>query len=51
LEDKDEVPLPPGIDPLILWHPPPDEEPSNSNNFTTISVDPLLVRFLRPHQR
>ncbi|GAU29532.1 hypothetical protein TSUD_115540 [Trifolium subterraneum] len=47
-KDSEEVPLPPGIDPLILWH----SEPSNSNsNFTAISVDPLLVRFLRPHQR
>lgn len=43
---KPSPPLPPGIDPLILWQP----LPSNSN-FTTIAVDPLLVRFLRPHQR
>ncbi|KAL2349569.1 hypothetical protein Fmac_003569 [Flemingia macrophylla] len=39
--------LPPGIDPLVLWHP---HDPSDAN-FTTITVDPLLVRFLRPHQR
>lgn len=50
--------LPPGIDPLVLWHPPQhhehEDEPPNSNpnsNLTTITVDPLLVRFLRPHQR
>ncbi|CAI8587210.1 unnamed protein product [Vicia faba] len=39
-------PLPPGIDPLILWQPDPPD-----SNFTPISVDTLLVRFLRPHQR
>ncbi|KAK7308778.1 hypothetical protein RJT34_05004 [Clitoria ternatea] len=36
--------LPPGIDPLVLWQP--QDPPSHS-----IAVDPLLVRFLRPHQR
>ncbi|KAG4404021.1 hypothetical protein AAZX31_01G229500 [Glycine max] len=41
--------LPPGIDPLVLWHPQ-DSEDANAN-FTTITVDPLLVRYLRPHQR
>ncbi|MED6217764.1 DNA-dependent ATPase protein rad54 [Stylosanthes scabra] len=46
--DKIEVPLPPGIDPLILWHPLDENQTSN---LTTIAVDPLLVRFLRPHQR
>jgi len=47
---KPSPPLPPEIDPLILWQPLHHYDPSNSN-FTTIAVDPLLVRFLRPHQR
>ncbi|XP_057763471.1 protein CHROMATIN REMODELING 25 isoform X1 [Arachis stenosperma] len=45
---KIELPLPPGIDPLILWRPLDENQTSN---LTTIAVDPLLVRFLRPHQR
>ena len=49
--DKIELPLPPGIDPLVLWHPPHSEHGHQASNFTTIAVDPLLVRFLRPHQR
>ena len=38
-------PLPEGIEPLVLWAPPPGVagEP--------IVVDPMLTRFLRPHQR
>ncbi|KAL9415141.1 hypothetical protein AB3S75_043420 [Citrus x aurantiifolia] len=41
--------LPPGVDPLVLWQP---EEPQNDgSNLVPITVDPLLVRFLRPHQR
>ncbi|KAH9656079.1 protein CHROMATIN REMODELING 25 [Citrus sinensis] len=41
--------LPPGVDPLVLWQP---EEPQNDGgNLVPITVDPLLVRFLRPHQR
>ncbi|MQM10174.1 hypothetical protein Taro_043064, partial [Colocasia esculenta] len=39
-------PLPPGIEPLILWQP--DE--SKEGNVSPIIVDPLLVRYLRPHQ-
>ncbi|XP_073220234.1 protein CHROMATIN REMODELING 25 isoform X2 [Cicer arietinum] len=52
-EEAKPPPLPPGIDPLILWHPPqqPDHDDSSNSNFTKIAVDPLLVRFLRPHQR
>ncbi|KAK7405812.1 hypothetical protein VNO78_07422 [Psophocarpus tetragonolobus] len=37
--------LPPGVDPLVLC-----DDPSNPN-FSSITVDPLLVRYLRPHQR
>ncbi|XP_010534308.1 PREDICTED: protein CHROMATIN REMODELING 25 isoform X2 [Tarenaya hassleriana] len=48
-EEEEILPLPPGIDPLILW--PPEEPEDGVSNLTAISVDPLLVRFLRPHQR
>ncbi|TKY71269.1 DNA repair and recombination protein RAD54 [Spatholobus suberectus] len=51
--EEEKPSLPPGIDPLVLWHPQPQEyedDPSNAN-LTTIAVDPLLVRYLRPHQR
>uniref|UniRef100_A0A453PN87 Helicase ATP-binding domain-containing protein n=1 Tax=Aegilops tauschii subsp. strangulata TaxID=200361 RepID=A0A453PN87_AEGTS len=44
-----EEPLPPGIEPLILWQP--EECDKENNNFTAIEVDHLLVRYLRPHQR
>ncbi|KAH7679573.1 DNA helicase protein [Dioscorea alata] len=41
--------LPPGIEPLILWE---SEGPNEENDqLTQIEVDPLLVRYLRPHQR
>ncbi|CAJ1924287.1 unnamed protein product [Sphenostylis stenocarpa] len=43
--------LPPGIDPLVLWHPRDSQDDPSNANFTTITVDPLLVRYLRPHQR
>ncbi|XP_027105933.1 protein CHROMATIN REMODELING 25 [Coffea arabica] len=43
---EESVELPPGIEPLVLWQP--EEVDCNS---TTIIVDPLLVKFLRPHQR
>ncbi|XWS39958.1 hypothetical protein CRYUN_Cryun18bG0099000 [Craigia yunnanensis] len=43
------VTLPPGIEPLVLWQPEQSED--GPNNLVTIAVDPLLVRFLRPHQR
>lgn len=48
-DDEEEVVcLPPEIDPLILWQ---SEESDGMSNVTTIMVHPLLVRFLRPHQR
>jgi len=50
ISDHKEPSLPPGIDPLILCQPPHQEEEEDPN-LTTIAVDPLLVRFLRPHQR
>ena len=46
---EESVSLPPGIDPLVLWHP--DESEDQADNLMPIVVDPLLVRFLRPHQR
>lgn len=48
LEKSEE--LPPGVEPLILWH---SEESDKENDIdsTMIVVDPLLVRYLRPHQR
>ncbi|KAL8156238.1 hypothetical protein AgCh_001365 [Apium graveolens] len=45
-EDKS---LPPGIEPLVLWQP--EECEGEDNDFSVITVDPLLVKFLRPHQR
>jgi DNA repair and recombination RAD54-like protein len=44
-----EEPLPPGIEPLILWQPEGCDK--ENTNFTAIEVDHLLVRYLRPHQR
>lgn len=42
--------LPPGIEPLVLWHPEDDDDKVDDKH-TPIVVDPRLVRFLRPHQR
>ncbi|KAF7810909.1 protein CHROMATIN REMODELING 25 [Senna tora] len=46
---EEKVSLPPGIDPLVLWQPEDYED--GGHNLTPIEVDPLLVHFLRPHQR
>ncbi|XP_055834255.1 protein CHROMATIN REMODELING 25 isoform X2 [Solanum dulcamara] len=46
---EDNVELPPGVDPLVLWQP--EEIVEEGYNLVPIIVDPLLVRFLRPHQR
>lgn len=46
---EESVSLPPGINPLVLWQP--DESKDPEDNLMPIMVDPLLVRFLRPHQR
>ncbi|KAJ4825812.1 Protein CHROMATIN REMODELING 25 [Turnera subulata] len=49
-EDVEEsVSLPPGIEPLVLWQP--EENDDGASNSVPITVDSLLVRFLRPHQR
>lgn len=46
---EEKVVLPPEIEPLVLWQP---EEPDvECTDLIPIEVDPLLVRFLRPHQR
>lgn len=42
----DVVELPPGIEPLILWEPPPE-----ATKGRCVRVDDALTRFLRPHQR
>ncbi|KAK9044328.1 hypothetical protein V6N11_072638 [Hibiscus sabdariffa] len=47
--EEETVTLPPGIEPLVLWQP--EESEDGPNNLVPIVVDPLLVRFLRPHQR
>ncbi|BFG41805.1 hypothetical protein CerSpe_280790 [Prunus speciosa] len=46
---EESVTLPPGIDPLVLWQP--EEFEDGAANMMQIVVDPVLVRFLRPHQR
>ena len=46
---EETVTLPPGIEPLVLWQP--EESENGAANLVPIVVDPLLVRFLRPHQR
>lgn len=51
--EKDDLeesePLPPGVEPLVLWQPEELEE--GDERLAPIVVDPLLVRYLRPHQR
>ncbi|KAK9112794.1 hypothetical protein Scep_020313 [Stephania cephalantha] len=49
VDSEESEPLPPGIEPLVLWQP--DESGELSGDSKAIVVDPLLVRFLRPHQR
>ncbi|KAF5448145.1 hypothetical protein F2P56_028703 [Juglans regia] len=46
---EESVTLPPGVEPLVLWQP--EESEDGTANLVQIAVDPLLVRFLRPHQR
>ncbi|KAK6159346.1 hypothetical protein DH2020_006660 [Rehmannia glutinosa] len=48
-DSEESVSLPPGIEPLVLWQP--EESKDRDSHFTSIVVDPLLVKFLRPHQR
>lgn len=47
--EDEKVDLPPGVEPLVLWQP--EDSEVASGNEVSIEVDPLLVRFLRPHQR
>lgn len=45
-----EVELPPGIEPLVLWDP--EEDPAHAvEGSVPIMMDPILTKFLRPHQR
>ncbi|XP_059308132.1 protein CHROMATIN REMODELING 25 [Lycium ferocissimum] len=46
---EDNLELPPGVEPLVLWQP--EEILEEGCNLVPIIVDPLVVRFLRPHQR
>lgn len=46
---EENVTLPPGVEPLVLWQQ--EEAEHGGHNLFTISVNPLLVRFLRSHQR
>ena len=39
------APLPPEIEPLVLW------EPAEGVEGDRVEVDPMLTAFLRPHQR
>ncbi|KFK39241.1 hypothetical protein AALP_AA3G218800 [Arabis alpina] len=48
-EEEEVVCLPPEMEPLVLWQS--EESDDGMSNVTTIAVHPLLVRFLRPHQR
>ncbi|XP_074313747.1 protein CHROMATIN REMODELING 25-like [Silene latifolia] len=50
-QPKENVPLPTGIEPLILWQSDELLQGSASSCLALIMVDDLLVRFLRPHQR
>ncbi|KAK3420598.1 hypothetical protein EUGRSUZ_G01447 [Eucalyptus grandis] len=47
--EDEKVELPPGVEPLVLWQS--EDSEVASGNAVLIEVDPLLVRFLRPHQR
>lgn len=53
--------LPEGIEPLVLWRPPPEAAVATEDNAAgskaagvgggCVVVDNMLTRFLRPHQR
>lgn len=47
---EQEAQLPEGVEPLVLWDPLEDAERAVSGS-TAIAVDPILTKFLRPHQR
>ncbi|KAK3025598.1 hypothetical protein RJ639_042096 [Escallonia herrerae] len=46
---EENVTLPPGVEPLVLWQP--EESGEGDSSAVPIAVDPFLVQFLRPHQR
>ncbi|PHU00796.1 hypothetical protein BC332_30583 [Capsicum chinense] len=46
---EDNVERPPGVEPLVLWQP--EEIAEEGYSVVSVTVDPSLVRFLRPHQR
>ncbi|GER56642.1 DNA repair and recombination protein RAD54 [Striga asiatica] len=48
-DPEESASLPTGVEPLVLWLP--DESKESDSDLTPIVVDPLLVKFLRPHQR
>ncbi|KAL2477250.1 Protein CHROMATIN REMODELING 25 [Forsythia ovata] len=48
-ESEEKTCLPPGIEPLVLWQS--EESEGRDSEAVSIVVDPLLVKFLRPHQR
>eukprot|EP00898_Chlorokybus_atmophyticus_P001537 jgi/Chlat1/2384/Chrsp17S02818 len=50
-EDEDDSKLPPGIAPLVLWEPEDGVCNEKGEPVQPISVDPMLVKFLREHQR
>jgi DNA repair and recombination RAD54-like protein len=48
------IELPPGVETLVLWEPPPPDEDAEGGSSSTsapVVVDPMLARWLRPHQR
>ena len=49
LDAASEEPLPPGVEPLVLWEDA--AELPESERLPPVAVDKALVRFLRPHQR
>ncbi|KAL2460240.1 Protein CHROMATIN REMODELING 25 [Abeliophyllum distichum] len=48
-ESEEKTCLPPGIEPLVLWQS--EESEGRDSEAVSVVVDPLLVKFLRPHQR
>jgi len=48
-DEKKDDPLPPGIEPLVLWEDAPEKNPADC--LPSIEVDHMLVKWLRPHQR
>lgn len=49
VEEEEVINLPSGVEPLVLWQP--EETEDETKKLQPIVVEPLLLRFLRPHQR